>query len=717
MEHYDVIFTSNSTAALKLLGETFNFQQTKESPSGSYVYTVDNHMSVLGMREIVNTNKIHSIERADLLNNLTSNNISTNLSDKSNSSLVIFPAQSNFCGFKYPLNLIKSVQEFGLQLNDRNKQSNNTTNWYIGLDTACYVSTNPLDLKKYQPDFAVVSFYKMFGYPTGLGCLLVSKRGAKVLNNKKYYGGGTVKIALVSKNWHEKRDSSLHECFEDGTIPFLSILSVMEGFKTLERLVPARNGYQTMERISYHVFSLTKYFYENVSQLKHLNGNMFIRFYNETGYESVERQGGICTFLLLNDDGTYIGYSEFNHIAQLHNITVRTGCFCNPGICQRYLKLSDEMVLTNFQAGHICGDEVDIVNNVPTGAIRVSFGYMSTYKEVDDLIKVITDCFLTKRLRTVELHNGLNAIIEPSNQKEEKCPMTVQLKEINIFPVKSCGKLSVNNWPLTNRGLKYDREWLIVRSDGVVLTQKHDTRLCLITPTISPPYLILNFSGKKPCKVPLSIDTQIFSNISLCRSKVCNDNIEGVDCGNEVAQWLSEALHFEGLRLIKQTFSKKRFYTSKSSAEGLLGNKKEVTLANQAQFLVINSMSIKWLSKQVDDWSEIDFDYNEAALTNVIDRFRANLVIRGQCELEEIDYKHLIFADAVLEFDAPCTRCQMICINQEDGTKSKEPLRTLVRAFGGKMRFGVYFSLMQENFDFDKVNVTISCGDLTVTTQ
>ena len=46
------------------------------------------------------------------------------------------------------------------------------------LDAAAFVPTNRLDLGRWHPDFVALSFYKMFGYPTGVGCLLARKRGA-----------------------------------------------------------------------------------------------------------------------------------------------------------------------------------------------------------------------------------------------------------------------------------------------------------------------------------------------------------------------------------------------------------------------------------------------------------------------------------------------------------------------------------------------------------
>lgn len=186
-DEYSVIFTSGATDALKLVGESFCF-----GDGGAFVYLRDNHTSVLGMREIVQAKRIICLERSEFLNREFSK---LQLSSAMN-SLFVFPAQCNFSGFKYPLELIDEINDDSGRL--------------ICLDAASFVSTSPLDLQIHHPDFVCISFYKIFGFPTGLGALLVRRRAEKFLK-KKYYGGGTVKISLSDISmWHQKRDS-LHE--------------------------------------------------------------------------------------------------------------------------------------------------------------------------------------------------------------------------------------------------------------------------------------------------------------------------------------------------------------------------------------------------------------------------------------------------------------------------------------------------------------------------
>lgn len=196
-DEYSVIFTSGATQSLKIVAETFDFRGDATDENGTFCYLQDNHTSVLGMREAVKTNAIEVIKRPSLLA-YASACLSDQPASKTTNSLFVYPAQCNFSGFKYPLELIGKIQQNGIT-------HTNTSNWYVCLDAASFVSTNLLDLQRFRPDFVCLSFYKIFGYPTGLGALLVSKRGEHVLQ-KKYYGGGTVKIAMSEINWHVKRD-------------------------------------------------------------------------------------------------------------------------------------------------------------------------------------------------------------------------------------------------------------------------------------------------------------------------------------------------------------------------------------------------------------------------------------------------------------------------------------------------------------------------------
>lgn len=158
-------------------------------------------------------------------------------------------------------------------------------------------------------------------------------------------------------------------------------------------------------------------------------------------------------------------------------------------------------------------------------------------------------------------------IINEISLKKSVAPIQkVKLIQICVYPIKSCGAFKISTeWPLTKRGLKFDREWMIVRQNGVALTQKTDTKLCLITPSINVDEgcLEISFPYMQSIKVPLNpAEGDKCISGTVCQSKVCGDRIEGVDCGDEVADWLSDAMCTNGLRLIKQSQLDKRKFKS-----------------------------------------------------------------------------------------------------------------------------------------------------------
>ncbi|CAH1126866.1 unnamed protein product [Ceutorhynchus assimilis] len=542
-EDYSVIFTSGATQGLKLIAETFDFN------GGTLIYLEDNHTSVLGMRCFAPNCRELKIEEAFEL--LTETQTKQAYNQDGRNCLFVYPAQSNFAGTKYPFSWLQTAKtKFG--------------RCYTLLDAASYVSTNPLDLCQHQPDFVTISFYKIFGYPTGLGAVLV-KRSSENILRKQYFGGGTVLMALSSKNVMVPRQN-IHERFEDGTLPFLAIISLAHGFETLRRLE------LTPKLISQHTFNLAKYTFTNLLYMHHSNGTPVAVLYNFSGFEDIQKQGGIVNFNLRRDTGEFVGYSEVMHMANLHGIHLRTGCFCNPGSCQKHLNLSSKDVQKHFEAGHVCGDQNDLVDGVPTGSVRVSFGYMTTYEDADRFLDMIEKCFVThpviRKRRQFEAHfyNERNFNEEAKNKidkKEYTLPPVIkkesdlsgELQKIYLYPVKSCAAFEVKRpWKLTEIGLEYDRRWMIVNASGTCVSQKQIKNLCTLRPILDFACNALRLRiNDTEMAVPLEPSNNgPNSEGFFCNSKVCGDKITGYDCGDTIAEWLSDHLEKPGLRLLRQ---------------------------------------------------------------------------------------------------------------------------------------------------------------------
>ena len=102
--------------------------------------------------------------------------------------LLAYPAQSNFSGVQHPLRWIQTAHERGYD---------------VLLDAAAYVPSNRLDLSVVKPDFVPVSWYKVFGYPTGVGCLIARREALERLR-RPWFAGGSVYIASVLAGWHTR---------------------------------------------------------------------------------------------------------------------------------------------------------------------------------------------------------------------------------------------------------------------------------------------------------------------------------------------------------------------------------------------------------------------------------------------------------------------------------------------------------------------------------
>ncbi|CAH1176408.1 unnamed protein product [Phaedon cochleariae] len=694
-EEYSIVFTSGATAALKIIAECFNYGSKSK---GTLVYLENNHTSALGMRSYAENAKEISTERAyELMINEPKK-----YPDKNDlNNIFVYPAESNFCGTKFPLEWIKCIKEGALNEFVQTKSQN----WYVVLDAPCYVASNVLDLSRYKPDFVTISFYKMFGYPTGLGALLVKKTSEELLT-KKYFGGGTLQMVLSSQNVIVPR-KVLHERFEDGTLPFLSVLAVKQGFETLKRLN------LNFDSISQHTFSLARYVYRKLCTLHHGNEKPAVILYHETKFENRDIQGGIVNFNLIRSNGSYIGFTEVLHMANLYGIHLRNGCHCNPGACQRFLKLKPSDIVKNFELGHVCGDTNDLIDGIPTGTIRVSFGYMSSKKDADRLLAMIESCFVSRPIRKMpsnsyDQRNYLEHQIQKSADTENiteyfETNSTLQNEEqdekgrltnIFVYPIKSCGSYEVSEqWLIGPDGLKYDREWVIINSSGVCLTQKQNRNMCLIKPVIDlkNDRLQLSFKGYHDIDINLSNNMERLKEVCLSQTKICSKRVIGWDCGDEVSDWLSEALNMSGLRLLRKY----------KEDGGLNVSIVKQSFANNGMFLLVNSKSVEWLTNKIEN-NELNEDLN-----TTIQRFRPNFVVDFSKPFQENELSDLWIGNNFFKSKGTCTRCHMICIDQETGNTSKEPLLTLSKELKGKIRFGVYLSLVDDVQTVLKLNSSV----------
>ncbi|XP_073226054.1 molybdenum cofactor sulfurase isoform X4 [Cicer arietinum] len=685
---YKCIFTSGATAALKLVGEAFPW-----SCNSNFMYTMENHNSVIGIRDtryaLGQGAAAIAVDVEDVHTRIEGENFSTKISlhqiqrrkvaglregepmgDVYN--LFAFPSECNFSGLRFNLDLAKIIKEDSSRILGTSVCNNGR--WLVLIDAAKGSATMPPDLSKYPVDFVALSFYKLFGYPTGLGALVVRNDAAKLLK-KSYFSGGTVAASIADIDFIKRREG-IEELFEDGTVSFLSIASIRHGFKILNSL--------TLSAISRHTTSLASYTRKTLLALRHSNGSSVCILYGRhNSMEMCHEMGPIVSFNLKRPDGSWFGYREVEKLASLSGIQLRTGCFCNPGACAKYLGLSHMDLISNTEAGHVCWDDHDIINGKPIGAVRVSFGYMSTYEDAKKFVDFVTSSFMSSR-NHVDHGNQLEGV----NGFLDTC---YYLKSITIYPIKSCGGFSARSWPLSNNGLKHDREWILKSLSGEILTLKRVPEMGFISSFIDLSQGML-FVESPHCKEKLQIKLQLdFSDVTIQDIELHGQRYKVYSYSNETNAWFSEAIG-RPCTLLRYSGSNHEFVLDKTKdVVTCKDTNSAVCFANEAQFLLVSEESVSDLNKRLS--SDVQKGIHVTATQVNASRFRPNLLVSGGRAYDEDGWRDIRIGNKYFRSLGGCNRCQIInlALNAGRVQKSNEPLATLAsyRRVKGRILFGI----------------------------
>lgn len=369
---YAVVFTPNATGACRLVGEAFPFGKRSR-----LVLPLDNHNSVNGLREYARAGGARTIyvpfSGPDLrigdeaIRRALADARSRRAGGRSNApaGLFAYPAQSNFTGVHHPLSWIATARDLGYR---------------VLLDAAAFVPTNRLDLSAVHPDFVTVSWYKVFGYPTGLGSL-IARREALAELHRPWFSGGTIHVVSAQGDWHKMADDET--AFEDGTLNFLSIPDIAEGLRWLAQV--------GLDAVHDHVATLTARLLAGAAALKHTGGAPLLRVYGPT---DGDRRGGTVTLNVLDPEGAIVDERAVSKDSAARGISLRTGCFCNPGAGEAAFSISRRLLTGAVRRTTGTIDDYLQRLGLPSGgAVRVSFGLSSSPGDVDAFLDFIADTY------------------------------------------------------------------------------------------------------------------------------------------------------------------------------------------------------------------------------------------------------------------------------------------------------------------------------------
>ncbi|HET7791874.1 MAG TPA: MOSC N-terminal beta barrel domain-containing protein [Rhizobacter sp.] len=235
--------------------------------------------------------------------------------------------------------------------------------------------------------------------------------------------------------------------------------------------------------------------------------------------------------------------------------------------------------------------------------------------------------------------------------------VSVQLTGLNLYPVKSCAGVSVNEALLIETGLEFDRAWMVVDADGGFVTQRELPRMALIQPTLKYTEVVLRAPGM------LALHLALDAVEGPVRVKVWNDEVAAYDMGDLAAQWFSDFLG-QRLRLVRFDPEQKRLsnkkWTGDIAAENAFSDGYPVLVTSEASLAGLNGK----LKQPV-----------------TMARFRPNLVLsgldaHGEDHLDEIRFD-TPEGPVRLKLVKPCPRCPIPNIDPLTGEPGHEPGDTL----------------------------------------
>ncbi|KLU87769.1 molybdenum cofactor sulfurase [Magnaporthiopsis poae ATCC 64411] len=720
---FDLVFTANATAATKLVAETF-----RALPGGfRYIYHQASHTSLVGVREEAQSSCCLDDAAVELL--LSDPGTAPACQDRqASSTLFAYSAQSNLNGSRSPPCWAGGV---------RKALSSGGSKAFTLLDAASLVSSSRLDFGGVEdaPDFVVLSFYKIFGFPD-LGALLVRKQAQAVFESRRYFGGGTVDMVVsVKEQWHAPKTHFLHERLEDGTLPIHSIVALDVAMAVHRRL------YGSMAAVASHTTFLGQRLHAGLESLRHETADAPVCTLYSSRPEvrpggNAASSGPIVAFNIRNASGAWLSLVEFEKLAILRNIHVRTGGVCNPGGVAAALELEPWEMKRNLSSGFRCGTDNDIMAGKPTGVIRASLGAMSTISDVDTFVAFVAEFFQDKAVPPPLLETAPPHVMASAESGPQ-----LSVHSLAVFPIKSCGAYPIPDgvaWEVRPEGLAWDREWcLLHQGSGYALGQKRYPKMALIRPVVDFDRGVLHISycGELPkgvpgeVSVPLSHDPSMFRDSSALStpSRVGGDKVTA-QCytSDAVNTFFSTALgvpcvlarfppggHGSGKRYAKARIQKHQVascgllemaQSGTATAYGLQEHpappsppdsdpdteQRPILLSNESPILAINLASVRELNREIEARGGAGVPASS---------FRANIVLGGagddQRPYQEDSWKTLRIGSQAFAMLGACRRCQMVCIDQDTARKGDEPFSTLskTRRSEGKVFFGVHMAL------------------------
>ena len=304
------------------------------------------------------------------------------------------------------------------------------------------------------------------------------------------------------------------------------------------------------------------------------------------------------------------------------------------------------------------------------------------------------------------------------------------VKDLYIYPIKSCHRVKVDKLELLKTGLKYDRIFCIVDEKNKLLNQRKLNYMAKILPEIIENENILRVRYKDKSK-------NDFVDIELNQTKESSHKIDfkiweshcyGIIERDEVNKWFSECLG-RNCKLVRvdNNLRDRKLHEKYINHDDC--GEKLVSYADDAQILLISTDSLDELNRRLKKTYENTIKDNSYEIP--MSRFRPNIVIQrtdskyNNYGFIEDTFKDFFVGSTQLKTLYRSGRCAMITIDQELGCMSShkelkyEPLKTLrsFRKIGNQNEVNLFgensplFGIKCNYYLKDKDKKIINIGD------
>ncbi len=251
--------------------------------------------------------------------------------------------------------------------------------------------------------------------------------------------------------------------------------------------------------------------------------------------------------------------------------------------------------------------------------------------------------------------------------KSDNNTLTFMLvSEINIYPIKSLKGISLKSAIVEERGLQYDRRWMLTTRDGMFFTQREFPKMARISVAVESGQLKVESEGHGVMNVPFEPDMGERGRVTIWNS-VCDAEIYS----GQVSEWFSDVLG-TNCQLVYMPDTSRRGVNPRFDKGGEV-----VSFADGYPLMVIGEGSLANLNNRIAEAHE-ESDGVAEFQPLPMDRFRPNLVVSEIDAFAEDSWQKIRIGEAEFRSTKPCARCVMTTVEQSSGEfTGKEPLKTL----------------------------------------